>query len=163
MSLLYYGGTDCPTCGATIPKGEPCQICALRAQLTERDREIERRVPKSAYQGMAAHANEGWRLYSEANSLLSASQAREREAEARANEYHDLNCKQAQRFAECESALLTAKADLERAREEERERIIALLMNSKDHALCVLVPDGSWAALWLEDKIRAALAHEQKG
>ena len=42
MSPIYFGGTDCPVCGATIPEGEPCRICALRAQLAERDREIER-------------------------------------------------------------------------------------------------------------------------
>ena len=51
MSPLYFGGTDCPICGATIPQGEPCQICALRAQLAAsqaREREAVERAESLA-------------------------------------------------------------------------------------------------------------------
>lgn len=111
MSPLYYGGTDCPTCGATIPQDEPCQICALRAQLTEKeaaatcgcgdlftpakghagicpncleallaekDREIDRL--KAAKEATFCNVRYDAAFVNNLQELLSASQAREREA-----------------------------------------------------------------------------------
>lgn len=85
-----YGGN-----GVRLIELLETDLAALRAQLAERDREIERLkadlasadmwaadhseyVSPEAYAEMAAHANEGW-------SLLAASQAREREVVERAD------------------------------------------------------------------------------
>lgn len=104
MSLLYYGGTDCPTCGATIPQDEPCQICALRAQLTEKDREIER---------LAKDRNRIGNLLEESDRQLSASQAREREAVRTARIQADHAGEVEKENLHLESALAAARKALE--------------------------------------------------
>jgi chromosome segregation ATPase len=114
MSPLYYGGTDCPTCGATIPQDEPCQICALRAALTEKDREIERLTHDldllSTGMDLAGLQDQ-----------LSASQAREREAVRTAKIQADHAGEVEKENLHLESDLAAARKALERIEKEAYE------------------------------------------
>ena len=63
-----------------------------------------------------------------------------------------------------ETELATAKADLARAREEERERIVAIITDPHNNILWVVPGSSRVQAIHADPRmIRAALAPEQKG
>ena len=192
MSPLYFGGTDCPVCGATIPQGEPCQMCALRAQITEKDREIER-LKEDATKAHGRYSRELMdmaQVVAMGRADLSASQAREREAreEARINlesakaEAIDRDAMLARAMqAEAREREAVVRAEQERDRascfaEDSREkaRIIAETQARLEYSESALTAarkalekiaqaPGDNIGVWCRDIARAALAPEQKG
>ena len=175
MSPLYFGGTDCPVCGATIPQGEPCQMCALRAQITEKDREIER-LKEDATKAHGRYSRELMdmaQVVAMGRADLSASQAREREAreEARINlesakaEAIDRDAMLARAMQaearEREAVGRAEKAEAEAAYQKNRRQKFMLLVREKIKVRGNLL-DITETVIEERDTLRSALAAARK-